>query len=220
MNEFLKQNKIKKCLTLDSDVLLFKDIQKDMGKFKEYSITMANKTSGGFMHINNAKIISDLEKFIFDSFNFKKENYLLTFWKDHKAKDWCGGVNDMTVLEEFYKRNPGKIGEITDIINGETYCAGINSSHGYQMENGIKKMIFQKKLPFGVLERNNKKIKFCCLHFAGPTKFYMKYFARGKFNSIDKLKVKTMMFLRNRFSNKLSPNQILFVKKLLVRFRF
>ena len=126
----------------------------------------------------------------------------------------------MMAWAEYYKRNSKKVGEITDIFDNATYDAGFLTRQNVEMDGKIKKVIFENNLPYCIEKNTSKKIRMKCLHFQGPTKFYMKYFSKGKFNLIDKIKVESMMFLRDNFSNKLNKNQLKKVKKILVKLGF
>jgi len=217
LDEFLKKNKIKKCLTLDSDVLLFVDVTKDIKKFEKFKFTLSNKTCGHLMFITDSKEITKLTKFIIALYSDKKlSKIFMNFWEKYPFKTGFGGVNDMTALSEYYKRNSNKIGEISDIINSETYCVAINSSQGMVMENGIKKIIFKDEVPFGFLIDSFKEVKLCCLHCAGPTKFYMKHFSKSRnLNFFELFKIKFFMFFRDNYSQILSKNQRIIIKKIM-----
>ncbi|MDD3083394.1 MAG: hypothetical protein PHP82_00020 [Candidatus ainarchaeum sp.] len=222
LNEFLKKNKIKKCLTLDSDVLIFVNVTNDSKKFNKFKFTLANHSSGEFMFVNDYKEINKLTRFLFNLYSNKKMFMILdNFWKNYPFKTSFGGVNDMTALSEYYKQNKKKIGEISKIINGETYDTQINASQGMIMENNTKKIIFENGIPFGFLKKNNKKIKLCCLHCAGPTKFYMKYYSKGRnINFLEKLKINFLMNFRDNYSQLLNNKQRIFLKKVLIKFGF
>lgn len=222
LNEFLKKHRIKKCLTLDSDVLLFENITKDFYKnFSWCDITLANKTSGGFMFIGNPKALGEYCKLTYNLFGHKKEKKIFeNIWGFFKKSKLEGGVNDMTAWAEYYKRNPKKVGEITDIFDNATYDAGFLTLQNVEMNGKIKKVIFEKRLPYCVQNKTGRKIRMKSLHFQGPTKFYMKYFSQGRFNFFDKFKVELMMFLRDNFSNKFNKNQLIFIKKVLIKLGF
>lgn len=222
INEFVKKHKIKKFLTCDSDVLLFENITNDF--YKNYAccdVTLANKTSGGFMFVGNPKALDNYCKLTYKLFSDPKEKRIFEkFWAGYKKTGKDGGINDMMAWAEYYKRNSKKVGEITDIFDNATYDAGFLTRQNVEMDGKIKKVIFENNLPYCIEKNTSKKIRMKCLHFQGPTKFYMKYFSKGKFNLIDKIKVESMMFLRDNFSNKLNKNQLKKVKKILVKLGF
>jgi hypothetical protein len=91
------------------------------------------------------------------------------------------------------------------------------AKQGMVMENGVKKVDFVDGIPYCIMKKSGVKIKMCCLHFAGPTKFYMKYFAKGKVNFLANFTVKTLMFLRDNYSGLLNDKQRNFAKKVMVR---
>jgi len=222
LNDFLKKEKIQKCLTLDSDVLLYVDAEKDSDKFAEYDFTLAHHSSGGLMYINNTNTIDKLSDYIFMLFSTEKgKEKLLSFWEPFRKKNDGGGVNDMLLLGWFYETMPKKIGEISDIIDDSTYDTMINGTQqSTVMNEGIKKIDFIDGLPYCTLKKSKKKVCMCCLHFQGPTKFYMKYFSAGHFSFIDKMNVHLMMFMREKISPFFNSDLRSFSKKMLSRLNF
>jgi len=59
-----------------------------------------------------------------------------------------------------------------------------------------------------------------CLHCQGPTKFYMKYYSKGKITLLDEIIIKTMMLVRDNLSPLLSNNLRHTIKKMLNKFGF
>ncbi len=214
LNEFLKKSEVKKCLTLDSDVLLFENASNGIKKFNKFDFTLANKGSGGFMYINNPKAISKLAEFILDFYKNKKSFDFLEKRFIEIKKINGGGINDIIILREFYNSKIAKVGDLEKIIDNSTYDNGILHSEGFEMKNNMKRIYFENKIPYGKI-KNGKKIRFCCLHCQGPTKFYMKYFFKGKNPSIGKVKIKIISFLRDYLAPKLPRDIITFSKKIL-----
>ena len=216
----MQKNNIQKCLTLDSDVLLYEDASKGIKKFAWSDFTLAGKSSGGFVYVNNSNSTSLLCNFIKQSYSNKRLfSKLVAFW-EHLQKINGGGINDVKLLGDYYKLKKSKIGEITDIINSETYDEGILSAQGCKMEGGIKKIRFESQLPFVFLKDSGKKIRLCCIHCQGPTKFYMKYFAQGKLGLIEKKKVGLMMWFRDNIGARLPRGLIVTIKNNLSKMGF
>lgn len=218
LTEFLEKQKIEKCLTLDSDVLLYKNVTKDQLHFKEYDFTLANKVSGGFMFINNIDKIKDFCNFTYKLYNNKKTlKKMKEFFDKTKNKKIRGmrGINDMYALNLYYKNNNAKIGDISKVINDTTYDIGIHVSQGMEMKGGIKKIIFKQGIPYCIRKKDNKLIRMKSLHMSGPNKFYMKYFLEGRNTKLIQYNVKIKKWLRDYLSPKLNPKQINFFKKIM-----
>jgi len=201
--------------------LLFVDVTKDSKKFEKCVFTLADKRSGGLMYINDLGELNKAVDFLYGLYTEKKLfKVLLDISEGYKKRGQNGGISDMTALGEYYKRASKKIGEISDIINGETYDMAINMvEQGMVMENGIKRIEYINGLPFGTVQKSGKKVKMCCLHFTGPTKFYMKYFANGNVNYFTIFGVKALMYLRDKYSGALNSNQRDFAKKMMLKLR-
>ncbi|MFA5125919.1 MAG: hypothetical protein WC462_02870 [archaeon] len=220
LDEFLTKNRIKKCLTLDSDVLLYENVSEGIKKFNSFDFTLSNKSSGGFMFINNSKSLSDVVKYMYLSYSSKKLLFNLELdWKKLKAING-GGINDIKLFGKYFGLGRSRIGELDDIINDSTYDAGILIEQNFVMEGKIKKVVFENGIPYGYLKISLKKIRFCCLHLQGPAKFYMKCFSGGKIGLLDKSRIKLMMWLRDSFGGLLTPNLRDFAKSMIAKLGF
>ncbi|MFA5930742.1 MAG: hypothetical protein WC821_00350 [archaeon] len=218
LSEFLRLNKIDNCLTLDSDILLFVDVTKDAEKFEKYDFTLAYHSSGALMYINRSKTISELAEYIISLYSTKQGlKKLLFFWDNYRQNTDGGGMNDMILLKWFYEKCPSRVGEVSNIIKGSLYDAAINGTRQKMvMDHGIKKVDFIEGVPYCTLSGSEKKIRMCCFHFQGPTKFYMKYFSEGRLSKTDKLTVIGLMFFRDKLSPILSTGLRSFFKKCLM----
>jgi hypothetical protein len=86
----------------------------------------------------------------------------------------------MTLLYLWSKDNP-KVANLTTVINNNmTLDHNINSSTNYledeyQMQFGLKKLIFKNGIPYGYNKNLNKEIKFLCIHCQGGAKGVMRF---------------------------------------------
>lgn len=221
LNEFLSKQKIPRCLTVDSDVLLFEDVTKDSKNYSKYAFTLSNKSSGGFMFINSVKAIESFCTFVYNAYTDKKLKHVFFGWYENykKTSTIGGGVNDMLAFEEYYKASRQKIGDITDIINGATYDAMINNPQkGFEMDGILKKVVFENGLPYAFFK--GKKVRMKCLHFQGPTKFFMKCYSSGNSSSLCRNKALIMTKLRDSISPVLPSSARNFIKKAISKLGF
>lgn len=207
--DFMEKQKLKKFFTCDSDVLLFQNITEDSKNFCKKDVVIVNGTNGCLTLLNEIEVLEHYQKIVFDFYKSK--------FKKFSKKD---RITDMSFWKELNDSKKFKVGEATKIIDNAFYDFGFLSQNHYNCENyyGIKKFLFKNGMPFG--EISDKLVRLKCVHFQGPTKFYMKYFANGKFNSFDKLKVETMIWFRDNFSGKISDDLRNKIKKLLIKFGF
>ena len=95
----------------------------------------------------------------------------------------AGGVCDMTAFQLYSELNFGQVGEASHIIDDSVYDPNINMAHpGFEMENGIKKIIWKNGQPYGKHIRTGREIKFNSLHFNGRAKELMSQCYSGNFD--------------------------------------
>jgi len=87
----------------------------------------------------------------------------------------------MTALELYNETNFGRVGEASQIIDGSVYDPNINMPHpGFEMENGIKKIIWKDRQPYGQIAETGEEIRFNSLHFNGRAKALMEQHCTAK----------------------------------------
>jgi len=182
LRDFLIEQGINKCLLIDTDIMLFADINKEFNKFKNYDFTISFNQSPHSIFFNNQKSLIDFCQFLIDIYSGKnKEGYskIKQHYSNLKISNKLGGnVCDMTIFNLYRLKNCGKIGETTEIINNSTYDNNINCSldykNNYKTRFGAKKIYWINGLPYCKLLKNGKKIKFNTLHCQGSSKKYIK----------------------------------------------
>jgi hypothetical protein len=86
----------------------------------------------------------------------------------------------MTAFQLYSELNFGQVGEASHIIDGSVYDPNINRPNpGFEMENGIKKIIWKDGYPWGTYLRTGESIRFNSLHFNGRAKKLMSQFYTG-----------------------------------------
>jgi hypothetical protein len=210
LKDFLEQRNIQKVFTADSDVLLYVDVDKDSKDYSKYDYLLAKGLSAGLTIINNKKVLDDYCELVLDYYKTKigKVEY-----------EPNGTITDMSFWKEMKKRGKFKVGDITDIIDGAAYDAGLLiEQKQIPLRNGKKHIIFKNFLPYG--GEGNKLVRLKCLHCQGPTKFYMKYFVKGNVTLFNKIKVNSMMWLRDNVGPKMPRGFIKHAKKVLTKLGF
>jgi hypothetical protein len=175
--EFLVNNQIEKCLYLDSDTMLYTDITKEQKKFAQFDFTLSYKTCGSIFFLNRVEALADFCQFLTDIYNKKERLYfdrMLAHYLVFKKNGLAGGACDMTAFDIYSYDHFGEIGEVSQIIDGSVFDPGINVQHpGFEMEKGIKKLIWKDAVPYGIQHKTSNEIKFNSLHFQGETKRLM-----------------------------------------------
>lgn len=183
LKEFMVGNDLNNALYLDSDVMLYADIGIEQEKFNQYSFTLSRGHCGCVCFINNVEALGKFCQFLIDIYS-KKDRYhydkMLSHYVVRKMNQLPGGACDMTALELFSKQEFGNIGEVSHIIDGSTYDININiSDPGFEMDEGIKKIIWRENVPYGIHLRTGKEIKYNSLHFQGRAKKLMRQFCQS-----------------------------------------
>ena len=99
-------NKIDKCFTLDSDVLLFEDVSEDFYKnYSKYVSTLVTKSNGEVVFVGDSNSLKNYCKLTYGLFTqpklIKKFDKI---WSDYKKKLKSGSISDMTAWVEYYKK--------------------------------------------------------------------------------------------------------------------
>lgn len=181
IRDFMVASDIKKCLCLDSDVMLYANLTEEEKKFAEFDLTLSREFSPHCVFVNSLSALEKFCKFVValysDSSLLKGLEQTLQECIQNKV---YGGVSDMTVFNVFKETKECNIGEISTIIEGSTYDHNMNFSEGFEMCNGVKKIYFLEGQFFGKHISSGQDIKFNALHFQGKAKKLMKTHFAGK----------------------------------------
>jgi hypothetical protein len=185
LRDFLLANKIRRCLYLDSDMMLYTDVTQDSEKFAHFDFTLTHQTNGCIFFLNRVEALGEFCQFLMDVYG-KRDRYLYDKLVAHYAvrrrHGLKGGVCDMTAFQLYSENHFGDIGEVAQIIDGSVYDPGITISRpGFEMEGGVKKIVWRNGLPYGKHVRTGREIRFKSLHFQGSgTKSLISEFYTGK----------------------------------------
>lgn len=181
LRNFMKENNLETVFYIDSDVLLFVDVEKEWERFNQYDMTLLHRTAAisSFITFRGLNNFCNLLNSIYGDKNgypFKKiESHFIV----RQGFGLAGGVCDMTLLEYFHYNaesggGPGRIGEMMTISDGSTYDHNINAKdQDFAFKNGVKEVKIINKTPYVFSEKLNKDIKFNSLHFQGGSKHLM-----------------------------------------------
>lgn len=177
LKEFLTANKIEQCVYLDSDVLLYANVTEDLKKFTRFDFTLCWNTIGCVFFLNRMEGLESFCQFMMDIYS-KKDPYhydkMVSHFATRRKNDLPGGVCDMTALQLYNEINFGQVGEAAHVIDGSVYDPNINMPHpGFEMENGIKKILWKGDQPYGKFGRTGEEVRFNSLHFNGHAKRLM-----------------------------------------------
>ncbi|MBX9852303.1 MAG: hypothetical protein K2X86_11180 [Cytophagaceae bacterium] len=201
IKELMKEYNLEKIFTCDSDVMLFCNVSDEVylldNNLAAYCFPedQENFRLGASAHVSFwtyegieklCKLISGL----YSGKNFPSE--VQEKWDYVVKNNIPGGITDMVALNLFSKKF--KVSNLLTINSNSTYDDNINSSENYlrnefSMENGIKKIIWKDKIPFG-LNQQGETVRFKALHFQGVAKGLMKEYFKMNQGDFRYLKIK------------------------------
>jgi len=192
LNEFVTSNSIDKCLSVDSDVMIYCDVESEFERLRQWDLTLGRTRYGNLamcpspVFWNNLEALDAFCGFMMDVYTGKdQDNYnkALNHYKNRLLHGLTGGVCDMTMFALFEQDCRFWVFHIEDVVDVSTYDMNINISVNglleYQMAGDIKKIEWFGGYPYGTDLKSGKKIKFNILHCASGAKKYMKMFCTG-----------------------------------------
>jgi hypothetical protein len=186
LNEFMLKNKIRKCLYLDSDVLLYTDVTKDQDNYSKFMLAYSNNTSGHVMFVNSLKFLDKFCTFTTKLYTYEKNlSILKKMFQNRKNQGLTGGVCDMTALLLFYESNSKFIFDVSKVLNGGIYDHNINSSDGFEMFCELKKIKVVNGLPYASLTSTGEKVLLKAIHCQGISKKIMSQFSDMNFSELN-----------------------------------
>lgn len=189
LRDFIREYNIKECLHIDSDILIFSDLNKALNPFSNYKISLAHNLALT-MHIKDIEILDEFSKYLL--FKYTNENELnklkdMYYKTDRINNGVAGSISDMDISREFFSRVKEPIGDLSEIVNDSIFDSAIvyGEPEFEMLKKGkykLKKIFFENKIPFCnyVLNGENKKIKFHSLHLLTWTKLFIKKLSNCK----------------------------------------
>lgn len=165
LRDYMSKASINRCLYLDSDVLLYKDVSKD---FTDCDLAFSKGHSGHTMFINNLRALDDFCLYI-------ESNYFMGNHKDmiDRTRQWfpegqfANALGDMVLLNNFMLDNRGNFFcDTSKIRNDSVYDHNINTDGVPLVIGNIKYRIAE----------NGNHIRMNSLHFQGDAKKDMRQF--------------------------------------------
>lgn len=232
----VEENKnIKSLWLMDSDVLLFDDLQKFENELinEKYSSALWTPeqerydwlTSAGLSFWTNESLRSFVEFLIFTyKFNIEK---LEEKWFYHKNENKSGGICDMTLLYLWVSENREKNYNLYNayldygFIDDNNISLSKNINLGKEKNNiniqtlpfiNIKRVNFENG-KYYFLDQHNSKYPIRSIHFQGKYKVYMEFYGREKNVNLFILFKPVIILIINKLKNKVKiRNKIKIIK--------
>ena len=188
--EYMGKNDIDSCRQVDSDVLVFCNLNQYANKYlKWYDFCCVGIS--WWMFYWNRKWLNEFKKFLFDTYKNnldKLESYYKEEWAciynrnnwyvDHE-KTWC--VSDMTLFYLFIYGwlNWVKYKDIWMINKNTVFDDNINRWVWFKYSKYLKSLkLIGDNYYWTLIWKNNQKIFFNCIHFAWDAKSVMEFYAK------------------------------------------
>jgi hypothetical protein len=173
--EFMTKFNFQQAFALDTDVLLFGDITAQAVNYHNCHFTLSSGHGCHVVYINSIQTLIDFSVHVFKIFElgYEKLNQALMIqhWLAVSGIDRLHiALNDMWLFRSFVSDQKYLVGDTRIPISGSVFDSCLSRSDGFEMEDGIKKIFWRNKLPFGILESSKEFIKFNSLHFQGAQK--------------------------------------------------
>ena len=183
LKDFMKEYNINECFHIDSDILIFSDLDEALKPFFKYDISLAHKLALT-MYVKDIKILEEFSKYLLFKYSNEKElNKLKDMYynTDRVNNGVAGSISDMDISREFFSNSKFNIGNLSEIANDSIFDSAIiyGGPEFEMLKKGkyeMKKIFFENDIPFCNHSKDeiNTKIRFHSLHFIVWSKLYLK----------------------------------------------
>lgn len=206
--EYMKKNRIEKCVILDSDVLVWcsfdnieflqeADVALEICEDQRLSsLPFENDYRWGAcagVAVMTLDALCDFTAFTVETYKTNKK-LLLEKWDVHRRYHLPGGICEMSLLYLWMKKRSDQYKTVNFGLMRENVLPCVvagNRGNGYGKTDVFKtektgvlrecvSVYFKDKIPYVYGKRNNIPIRVLSIHFGGKTKIFMDNFSRGK----------------------------------------
>ncbi|MCA1990566.1 MAG: hypothetical protein LDL41_00750, partial [Coleofasciculus sp. S288] len=189
LKQFMKTKGIEKCFCMDSDVMLYADIEEEQKKFADFDLALYQKWNPHCVFVNSLKNLREFCSFLVELYTNSVKFKALELEFQDRIKNKIGAICDMVAFRSFRDLDPNRIGDLSLILNNSTYDNNINYSEGFEMSNARKNIQFIDNKPFCMHLELGKKIRFNALHLQGYAKQYIQDYFTGDKEKIRDIKL-------------------------------
>ncbi|ACN82865.1 hypothetical protein [Brachyspira hyodysenteriae] len=190
LKDFMKEYNLTECFHIDSDILLFSDLNEALKPFLKYDVSLAHNLALT-MYIKDIKVLEEFSKYLLFKYTDEKEiNKLKSMYYDDPNRvnnGVAGSISDMDLSREFFSNYQLPIGDLSEIENDSIFDSAIvYGAPQFEMlkknKYEMKKIFFENDIPFCNYHNDNinKKIRFHSLHFIVWSKLYIKKLSLNK----------------------------------------
>ncbi len=186
LRDFMKLYNIKECFYMDSDVLIFSNLDEALLPFNDYKISLISNLALS-MYIKDISILDEFSVFLLNKYTSEIEINKLKdmYYNTNRINDGvAGSITDMELSIEFFSNK--NVGDLSVITNDSLFDIGLYYHEEFERikkgKYSFKKIYFEGNIPYCNYVNNseNKKIRFHSLHFLTWTKIFIKDMCKYK----------------------------------------
>jgi hypothetical protein len=171
--EYMKAHGIDQCLYLDSDIMLYSDVELAHRTVPAQAGMTIAGISGHTNWVQKRDVLEHFGDYILDHYTRPgglqelEEKYHL-FRETHPA----GGISDMTFFVEYQAAYPDRVADISKIVDDATgptvFDITMDYTAYFEAENGLKAIqISPEGHAYGTERGTGRQVRFHTLHFQG-----------------------------------------------------
>jgi hypothetical protein len=207
LRDLARQRGWKRLLYLDSDVLLYSDIEREGKRFDDSAMSLApwgtSRWCGHTNFINTPEVLDEFVDFLFELYTTEEGKYQ----REQCPADERDWISDMSCLGFFRQRTSRPIANLTQIIDNTVfddyvaYPGEVYERGNRLLKKKWKRLFFEDAIPYCRLkDKPDVKIRFLSLHFHATTKFMIKSFAKDRIDMFGMLNGRIAQILQKAWA--------------------
>jgi hypothetical protein len=174
LRDFMRAHSIQRLIHLDSDVLIYVDVNQEQKNWQHAELSLINGDCAGNMFVNGAAALEELCQSIWDMYASPGAEQRLAALSEQRHSTGRLAVSDMVPLRAFYDANRHRVAEMTGIqYDGSYWDANVHLDEGFETESGRKRYRFDNGRPYCRHVATSRDIFFKSLHFQGIAKSHI-----------------------------------------------
>jgi hypothetical protein len=174
LRDFMLAHGLNRLIHVDSDVLLYVDVNQEEANWKGVELSLVNGHCAGNMFVNGTKALEELCGSIWEMYAAPNADERLAALLEAQRCPGRFAVNDMVPLKAYYTANRSRMGEMTGIQpDGSYWDANVRMDEGFEIADGRKRYWFQDGRAYCRHVESGRDIWFKSLHFQGVAKTHI-----------------------------------------------
>jgi hypothetical protein len=169
LRDFMRTTGVERVFHLESDVMLYADVNEEERNWSQYDMTMVRSCFGGSMFVNGLAGLDDLCQTIWAMFDGPDAAEKLR--NQYSQEEYGGHACETAALRSFYNTHRNRTGEMGGSQpDGSYWDFNIGQDEGFEMRDGAKHFRFFDGKPQCKHLASGRNIRFNTLHFQGMMK--------------------------------------------------